>query len=49
MTQINPNAVVQVLDIDSDALKFQLPMSMSISGPSQSGILCFDKMIILKE
>jgi len=34
---INPRAVVQVLDLSPDALKFQVPMAMSISGPSQSG------------
>jgi len=37
MTSINPKAVVQTIDVKDDALKFQVPFAMSISGPSQSG------------
>lgn len=38
-THVSPHAAVQILDLDSSALKFQVPMAMSISGPSQSGTL----------
>ena len=35
MCDINPKAKVQVLTMDEDALKFQVPFAMAISGPSQ--------------
>jgi len=39
MTAINPRSAVQPVNIDDDALKFQVPFVMSVSGPSQSGHL----------
>ena len=36
MDGINPNATVQKLNLDDNALRVQVPFSMSISGPSQS-------------
>lgn len=37
MANINPEAVVQSVDITDDDLKFQTPCAICISGPSQSG------------
>jgi len=34
-TGINPKSVVEVITLEKDALKFQTPFAMSISGPSQ--------------
>ena len=36
MDGINPRATVQKLNLDENALRIQVPFSMSISGPSQS-------------
>ena len=40
-TVINPNYVIQVLNLPENCLKFQVPFAMSISGPSQSGKTSF--------
>lgn len=32
---INPKSKYEIINIDKDALKFQTPFAMSISGPSQ--------------
>ena len=40
-TVINPNSVIQVLNLPENCLKFQVPFAMSISGPSQSGKTSF--------
>jgi len=37
MADVNPESIVQILNIADDDLKFQIPCSISISGPSQSG------------
>jgi len=37
MSSINPKAVVQEINLTKDDLKFKIPFSMCISGPSQSG------------
>jgi len=34
-TVINPRSVYQVLTLDKDDLKFPVPLTMCISGPSQ--------------
>ena len=39
MDGINPRATVQKLQLDENALRVQVPFSMSISGPSQSKLL----------
>ena len=36
---INPHAVVQKITLDDGADKFRVPFALSISGPSQSGLL----------
>ena len=36
---INPHAVVQKITLDAGADKFRVPFALSISGPSQSGLL----------
>jgi len=37
MAEVNPESIVQLLDISDEDLKFQIPCSICISGPSQSG------------
>ena len=37
MDGFNPNALVQKITLDNNSLSIQVPFSMSISGPSQSG------------
>ena len=39
MDGINPRAIVQKLSLDENALRIQVPFSMSISGPSQSELI----------
>lgn len=34
---INPNAVVQEVNLSEDSLKFCVPSAICIAGPSQSG------------
>jgi hypothetical protein len=41
MDGINPRATVQKLQLDENALRVQVPFSMSISGPSQSKKIFF--------
>jgi len=36
---VNPRAAVQIINLQPDALKFQCPFAMSISGPSQEILL----------
>jgi hypothetical protein len=36
MDQINPRASVQNISLENDALRFQVPFAMSITGPQQS-------------
>jgi hypothetical protein len=36
MDQINPSASVQNITLENDALRFQVPFAMSITGPQQS-------------
>ena len=38
MDQINPRASVQNITLENDALRFQVPFAMSITGPQQSTI-----------
>lgn len=37
MAKIDPNAIVQVVNISDDMLKFKTPFAMSVSGASMSG------------
>ena len=37
MSQINIDKSLQLIDVDDDVVKFQVPSSLCISGPSQSG------------
>jgi hypothetical protein len=41
MDGINSRATVQKLNLDENALRIQVPFSMSISGPSQSMQISF--------
>lgn len=34
-TVINPRSSIQIITMNKDALKFQVPFAMSVSGPSQ--------------
>ena len=36
MDGINPNAIVQKVNLNEESLRLQVPCSISISGPSQS-------------
>ena len=44
MDGINPRATVQKLQLDENALRVQVPFSMSISGPSQSKKIFYTNM-----
>ena len=46
MDGINPRATVQRLQLDENALRVQVPFSMSISGPSQSKKIFYTNMYL---